>query len=84
LYKVWAAMKDRCANPHNKQYKDYGGRGINVCRRWLKFENFLADMGERPFHGATLERKNNDRGYSNRKCTWATRKEQAANRRCMT
>ena len=80
LYKVWSSMKHRCLNTQDKQYKDYGGRGITVSKRWLKFKNFLADMGERPV-GMTLDRKNNDRGYMKSNCRWATRKEQQQNRR---
>jgi hypothetical protein len=67
-------MKGRCLNPNNTSYPDYGGRGIEVCERWLhSFENFLADMGERPT-GMTLDRKSNDGNYTKRNCRWATRK----------
>jgi hypothetical protein len=76
-YKSWLAMKARCA-PGHQQYKDYGGRGITICKRWLKFENFLADMGERPA-GMSLDRKNNDGPYTKRNCKWSTRSEQARN-----
>lgn len=77
---TWAGMIQRCSNPRHGAYKDYGGRGITVCKRWMKFENFVEDMGLRP-PGLTLERVNNDKGYKKSNCKWATRKEQANNRR---
>ena len=77
-YSIWAQMVQRCTNSNHHRYKDYGGRGITVCRRWLKYDNFLADMGERPT-GLTLDRKNNDKGYYKRNCRWATRSVQANN-----
>jgi hypothetical protein len=74
-------MKQRCLNPNNKNYKDYGGDGITVCERWIKFENFLEDMGERPI-GTTLDRFPNKRGnYEPGNCRWATLSEQNKNRR---
>ena len=85
VYKVWQQIKERCYNPKNTHYKNYGGRegqAITVCARWLEsFVNFFEDMGERPFDGATVERVDNDSGYSPDNCVWATRHEQMANSR---
>jgi hypothetical protein len=79
-YWRWRAMIQRCTNPRNRAWKDYGGRGIRVCDRWRTFENFYADMGDPP-PGATLDRVNSDGNYELGNCRWASKTEQARNRR---
>lgn len=80
-YKIWGSMRKRCENKNASNYERYGGRGVTVCERWHSFENFLADMGSRPFHGAELDRKDNDGPYSPDNCQWATPSANSRNRR---
>lgn len=80
-YASWAAMLTRCRNPKSTRYSRYGGRGITVCERWLVFENFLADLGERP-DGMTLDRIDGDKGYELANCRWATVRQQNMNKEC--
>lgn len=81
-YDIWRCMKQRCCNPNRKGEKYYFGRGVSVCERWANsFENFIEDMGFPPTDKHTIERENNDLGYSPGNCVWATMAEQGRNRR---
>jgi len=83
LYAIWRSMKNRCRDPGVPSYDCYGGRGISVCERWAEYRygfwNFVEDMGPRPV-GASLGRRDNNRGYNPNNCRWETRKEQARNK----
>lgn len=78
-YITWCNMRQRCKNPNHHRYARYGGRGIEVCKRWDDFRKFYADMGPRPA-GTTLDRRNVNKGYYKRNCRWATDAQQRANK----
>lgn len=82
MYFIWRAMICRCTNPKNKNFHQYGGRGITVCDEWLHdYARFLNDIGERPTDKHTLDRKENHLGYSKENCRWASMEEQQNNKR---
>lgn len=83
-YRSWQMMKNRCLNPKARDYAYYGGRGIKVCQRWLRYDAFLADMGRKPTPAHTLERKRVHGNYCPSNCIWATRTTQARNRTSCT
>lgn len=80
-YESWTGMWQRCTNQNNKHFKDYGGRGVQVCERWKSFENFIADMGDKPTGSHSLDRVNVEGHYEPGNCRWATPAEQARNTR---
>jgi hypothetical protein len=79
-YAVWRALKQRCTNPKNKGFNNYGGRGITLCSSWHDFSNFLKDMGEAP-PGRCIERLDNNKGYYRENCAWKTYTDQNRNKR---
>ena len=80
-YWVWNAMVQRCTNPNDRGYKNYGGRGITVHPEWLTFKGFYRDMGARPGKGYSIEREDNNKAYGPDNCKWVTRAEQNRNKR---
>lgn len=81
IYRIWINMRVRCSKPNAPDYARYGGRGIKVCERWQRFENFLADMGLPPSRRHTLDRTDVNGNYCPENCKWSTHKEQQRNRR---
>ena len=81
LYRIWISIIYRCTRPENKQYKNYGGRGINICKEWMNFNVFCNDVGPRPFQGCHLDRIDNDKGYFKENCRWTTPKINHRNKR---
>lgn len=80
-YNTWVNIRARCFNKKHKSYHDYGARGISVCERWLKFDDFIADIGDKPSPKHSIERKDNNGNYEPDNCKWATKTQQARNKR---
>lgn len=80
-YRTWGRMIQRCTNPRHESYPNYGARGITVCDAWLDYRRFFADMGQKPSPKHSLERVNNELGYSKENCIWSTHQSQINNRR---
>lgn len=82
IYAIWYGMRQRCQNPHNKRWSQYGGRGITVCDRWNDFVEFYKDMGASYYDSASIDRVDNDGNYCKENCQWIPFSQQAKNRRC--
>lgn len=80
-YSIWMKIRSRCLNPNSPAYADYGGRGISIAPEWDSFERFFEDMGCRPSMAHSIDRIDNEKGYSVENCRWATWKQQQRNRR---
>lgn len=81
VYAAYRTMRNRCLNSNNQRYKDYGGRGITICEKWLTFEGFWQEMAPTYQNGLQIERRDNSKGYSVDNCYWATRTQQGRNKR---
>ena len=81
LLRVWSSIIYRCTKPTNKQFKNYGARGISICKEWMDFNNFCKDVGPRPFEGSHLDRIDNNLGYFKENCRWTTPKVNHRNKR---
>jgi len=80
-YNIWKGMRKRCLNPTDKSFHNYGGRGISVCNRWSKYENFYSDIGERPSNKHSIDRIDNNGNYEPNNCQWALKETQMNNMR---
>jgi hypothetical protein len=80
-YTSWIIMRHRCLDDKHSDFEDYGGRGIKICRRWMKLKNFISDMGPRPSSAHILDRIDDDGDFEPSNCRWVTRKERARRRR---
>lgn len=80
LYTAWKNMRQRCENPNHPKFYCYGEKGITVCDRWQEFSNFVDDVGESWYEGASLERRENDKGYTPENCHWIPFNQQSINR----